>query len=818
MRWTPLSPGSSLVRWATSRAEECPYPGVARPMPDTVDYRFRNGHVDVGLLPCREALLAALPGRRVDRPKGPFDGVHAGNDTADVDYSCFRHRPTLVRRGFLCSLRAEEPGTARFRLATCGGVHLWLDDAPAGRFEPFTRNTPQATEIALELSGREQALALLLEDLHERDTTCFFRLTYLGGVGCDVTVPGVTDPARLDTVAATLDALRVDAVFTGGGTARLVADPPPETEVNLSVEGLIPFARGGLSVDPEKTRRFDVTLAPGAPHVPLFESSATSPGCLSLTLSARVGKARIERRLGTTNLPPGAHLPGPLAQRKAEAARIIAARDGLEPSVAALLGLRGERPDFVSRGLDAALPTIEERHDCSDFTILPLLRLWRDGRDRLDGPRRARLKRAFLGYRYWLTEPGDDVMWFWSENHVLCFHTAQLVAGGLFPDEVFSGSGQTGAALAAEALPRLHRWFDSIDSHGLCEWNSAAYYPIDLLALFTLHDMAPALRDRARALLDRLFLMTGLHTTGGVPAGSQGRCYEKELLAGPLTELGSVAAIAFGAPFRAGHDRAAALFCLSDYAPPPEAQRFAWPEKGERIEARYTQGLDHAGKLTLWKSAQAQLSTVTGLPAGERGHQAQVLDVQMAGHPMARLWINHPGELKVWGERRPSLLAGSHVVPQVAQKGPVALAIFDIDRPWTDIRFTQLFATAGAFRPPVQVASWLVFRCAGASVAAWCSRPHIAGWRCLCRVTVPRHGRTHRLGCCPVAAAGGRHGLRRAPRPQSARLRCIHADPDRYGGRRLPAGAVLRRPLQGRRAAGALPAARQPTACPGQRR
>ena len=36
--------------------------------------------------------------------------------------------------------------------------------------------------------------------------------------------------------------------------------------------------------------------------------------------------------------------------------------------------------------------------------------------------RRAPSFEAILGFRYWLDEPGNDVMWYWSENHVLCFH------------------------------------------------------------------------------------------------------------------------------------------------------------------------------------------------------------------------------------------------------------------------------------------------------------------------------------------------------------------------------------------------------------
>jgi hypothetical protein len=292
------------------------------------------------------------------------------------------------------------------------------------------------------------------------------------------------------------------------------------------------------------------------------------------------------------------------------------------------------------------------------------------------------------------------------------------VAGGLFPDDIFPNSGKAGRQHATQAAARLDRWFAAIDEDGLCEWNSAAYYPIDMLGLFTLHDMAPAFRQRSARLLDRIFVMAALHTTGGVPAGTQGRCYEKELLAGPMTELGSVMALALGDRFRPGYDRASTLFCLSDYAPPAGLDALAAPAPGDRIEARYTQGLGHQGRLTLWKSSEAQLSTVTDLMPGERGHQAQVVDVQLARDPMARLWLNHPGELKPWGERRPSLLAGSHVMPRVAQDGPVALLIWDIDRPWTDIPFTQAFADPDAFGPPDTAGAWRVF---AGTVGLWCS-------------------------------------------------------------------------------------------------
>jgi hypothetical protein len=715
--WTTLEAGAHVLRWAMAAPEERHFPGTPRPMPDRVDYRFANAKwTEVPPLPCREALLAELPTRAVPRPEGPFPDLVLGLDGGELDFSRFCFRPTLITRAFRCLIRGAGP--ARFRIGTCGGVRIWIGDSEAAAFEPFTRNLPASTEVTLDLPAEPAPLTLRLEDLHERDTVCFFSLTLLEG-RASVALPAAFDATEVAAVAATMASLRTDRVFYEAGPVRLIADTPPPAPLALRIADLAPFSRGGLVADPDAANPVTVALTPDTPEATLIAAEAAPPGCLSLPLETTVAGATITRRLGTTALPPGHPLPGDLPARKAEAARLIAAHTGFEPSVAALLAIRDEQPGRVARILPPVLHTIEERWDCSDFSILPLLRLWRDARATLAPALARRLRDAFLGYRYWLDEPGDDVMWFWSENHVLCFHAAQLVAGRLFPDDTFPNSGRTGRAHAAQAAARLDRWFASILEHGLCEWNSAAYYPIDLLGLLTLHDMAPDFRDRAARVLDRIFVMAALHTSGETPAGTQGRCYEKELLAGPMTELGSVMAIALGLPFRPGHDRAAALLCLSDYAPSPLAP-LAAPAPGHHLEACYTQGVGHEGRLTLWKSAQGQLSTVTDLRTGEHGHQAQVVDVQLSRHPMARLWINHPGELKPWGERRPSLLAGNHVMPRVAQDGPVALLIHDLDRPWSDLPLTQVFADPHAFGTPESAGAWLVF---AETVGVWCSVP-----------------------------------------------------------------------------------------------
>ena len=722
--WRKVGRGSGINVWAMTEPEVVSWPGVARPMPDRVDYRFTNGSVDTGVFPCREALMVAVAaGREVRMPEGPFTRATPGGESPDVDFSRFCHAPTLIRRGFRCAVRAAEAGVAEFEVATCGSVTVWADGREVLRFEPFTRNVAGRTVMALAVGPEPVEITVALEDLHERDTTCFFAMIPRSGPALETRAPGL-DGGRIEEAARALASLRTDRVFYESGDISVVCDEPPGFDLPFRLVAHGQFMRGGIAGPHRVRETVGFRVGPGKAGAVLMRVASSEQGCVELVFEAEVDGVRLERGIGTSVVPPATPLAGAdVAARKVAAADRMAARGSFEPATALLLMSRGEKPALAAEIVDRALDDIERRFDCADFSILPLLRIWRDNREGLEPARRARLRAALLGFRYWLDEPGNDVMWFWSENHVLCFHVAQLAAGTFFADEVFSNSGKTGAVLAAEATERIGRWFDSIEAHGLAEWNSAAYYPIDMLALFSLHDLAEDARlvERSAALLDMIFVMTGLHTTGGVPAGSQGRAYEKELLAGPATELGSVAAIAFGGRWPEGYDRAAALFCLSDYMPPDAAARFAKLRPGEVLEARYTQGLEHAGRLTLWKTPDVQISTVSDHHAGERGKQQHVIDVQFAGHPMARAWINHPGELKVWGERRPSLLAGNAILPRVAQVADTAFIIHDLTSDLSTIGFTQLFAPRDAFDLVEAYGNWLFLRSGNGCAGIWCS-------------------------------------------------------------------------------------------------
>ncbi|ASG64213.1 hypothetical protein CEW81_21615 [Kluyvera genomosp. 3] len=192
-------------------------------------------------------------------------------------------------------------------------------------------------------------------------------------------------------------------------------------------------------------------------------------GHYRLELTARLGDVTMSRNLSLTVLAddvlPGGE--GVLETRKRVALSYIA-EHGV-PRTGRLLAMLhvGDSGPLAQELLISTLQRISARQDCSDFSMVPLLWIWHDFHgEHFPAVLWKRVRSAIVGYRYWYDELGNDVMWYWSENHALCFHTAQYLAGQMFPDDLFTASGRRGREQQAIATQRLHAWFDAVEQQG----------------------------------------------------------------------------------------------------------------------------------------------------------------------------------------------------------------------------------------------------------------------------------------------------------------------------------------------------------------
>lgn len=711
------APGETVTAFALGPLEARYFPGAVTRGQDNVDYVFINGFVDVGDLPCRTAVLADIAARPAPRLE-PFEttALNLPGFNRRLDFSGFWHVPHRLKRWARTRLFPAQTGNAPFQVTTCGGLHVWVDGVHVAAFEPYTRNAAQTCNMVLPLRAGGSDVVLLVEDMAERDTNVFVEMTWQGDAPIMAGLETSADPAAIATLMDLARAVRPEqVVFDGSTPLRLTFDQPAPMAVQVDAEI-------GQSVHlSHKPPLFaaNATLAKGTNTLAIGALDGLPDAYHPLKLSFSVGAARVERAIGFALLrqPQPQALSGDLAARKATALA-FAARYG-QDRMGRVLALLARGLPLDARARDALTDTldgIEARRDCSDFVMVPLL--WAYGRhaDDLPADLRDRARDAILNYRYWMDEPGNDTMWFWSENHVLCFHVSEYIAGGLFPDDVFPNSGLTGAQHRALATRRMTRWYDSVAAHGLAEWNSAAYYPIDFIGLLAMEHWATGeMKHRAAGILDQLFTMIALHTCGGVSAGTMGRAYDKELRAGPLSELAPFAATAFGTGWL--NDGVAALpeFCIGGYVPPPGLSAYAQPAEGTAIEARYVQGHGPAARLALHKTAQVQLSASVDSPPGSAGHQQHLIDLQMAARPFARIWINHPGEDDPWGSNRPSYWAGNGTMPRVAMAGNRSLFL-SVLGPAPRLGLTHAYAPLTEFDEVRRGEDWMVLR-AGRGVA-----------------------------------------------------------------------------------------------------
>lgn len=195
--------------------------------------------------------------------------------------------------------------------------------------------------------------------------------------------------------------------------------------------------------------------------------------------------------------------------------------------------------DFNQVKINESIDKINNRKDCSDFDMNGLLRMMYLDRGKYNIPSdlNTSIKNSILNFKYWFTEPGPDEMIFWTENHMILFHTAELLAGQLFPNTNFTNTNKTGAEHVQHALPLINRWLDWRAQFGFAEWHSNIYYRLDLTALLNLVDFAEnkTIATKAEILVDLIAFDLTNNYYKGVYATAHGRTEDEKQLGTTIT-------------------------------------------------------------------------------------------------------------------------------------------------------------------------------------------------------------------------------------------------------------------------------------------
>ncbi len=182
--------------------------------------------------------------------------------------------------------------------------------------------------------------------------------------------------------------------------------------------------------------------------------------------------------------------------------------------------------------IEKSLERVNSLKDGTDFTLNSLVRLMYINQKKhvLQPPMRTKVADSLLNCKYWHTEGGrEDNMIFWTENHQILFHTAELLAGQLYPDEVFTNSGMNGTAHIEHALLMVKRWINWRAQFGFVEWHSNTYFKMDIAALVNLVDFAQdtEVATKAAMVLDLLAFDFANNYYKGSYATTHGRAYDR---------------------------------------------------------------------------------------------------------------------------------------------------------------------------------------------------------------------------------------------------------------------------------------------------
>ena len=173
---------------------------------------------------------------------------------------------------------------------------------------------------------------------------------------------------------------------------------------------------------------------------------------------------------------------------------------------------------------------VNQRYDCADFRMVSLIRTRYAYWPLLTVAARSAIEASILGFKYWMDEPGDDDMCFWSENHQILFAAVEYLAGRMYPENVFTNDGLTGYEHAEKAALRIHRWLGYRFRHGFTEWHSNTYYEEDIAPLTLLIDFSDdaAMAVKSTMVMDLLLLDLAMHSYRGFFCATSGRCYEAQ--------------------------------------------------------------------------------------------------------------------------------------------------------------------------------------------------------------------------------------------------------------------------------------------------
>lgn len=667
----------------------------------------------------------------------------AGEDRM-LDFSRFNFVPSLMQGWAYTIISVTMPQTVPVEIFTIGPVQLWNNGALLHQSDDsFSYVAPLTVKTELPLQAGENHLYLhgLMPGWREARLALGMRLH--DAPDAEIRLPtGAISPERWHAAEAALEHVNLKQFAFPDLPATIELDAaalePVELDVTVALPAAgSPWAQFETADAPSESAR--IALKPGeSAALPtsraLAEAMARLPGenVLSLTLGPADGTPL--RRIYPVWLSANRYSSEPYGDyetRRSEALHHLAQMADYDVLATVAAVETGRAKALSSRAIGIACEFLNSRSDCADFYALSLIAMMNRYGDRaaLQSSDRARVEAAFLGFKFWIDEPGIDGMCYCTENHQILFHVTGYLSGQYWRDRTFANSGLTGRQQMARALPRIKSWILRRLSGGFSEWDSNAYLTMDIFSMLALVEFAESarLREMATTLLHKAFFMIASQSFRGAHGSTHGRCYVDGLKSARAENSSNIQRIAWGMGIFNGETRATGLLSM--------ARRYRVPEVLQRIgadvartdmtfarsHAPYRPEFDmHRGawdvRTITSRTPDYMLSAAVDHRPAAMGVQEHLWQATLG--PEAAVFTNYPGNVQLHGQARPNYWAGSFRLPRVGIAENTVICLYNVD-PKVGLGFAHAYFPTAHFDEWRIDGQWAFARVGEGYVALW---------------------------------------------------------------------------------------------------
>lgn len=464
----------------------------------------------------------------------------------------------------------------------------------------------------------------------------------------------------------------------------------------------------------------NITPTPGE-RLFLGHASQVPEGALRVLLMPQLREyyddnVRVAYQLDLWNLwssSPAAETSASYPERKQEALRNAARRGGGLFSEVARMALDAWKTVDYEEVL-AAINAINQRSADSAQLIVGLLGMhYRfGGHPEFSQSFQQPLEDCLLSFVY-LRDRNHYRVDLAAEANPLLFHTCELLAGQLYPDQAFA-DGQSGSWHRQNGEQLALEWMQARAVSGFSPADPHSEFADIVLALSHLIDLAESepVWELASVLLDKVFFTLALNSHRGIyssPHWHSGSYPVTNALADPIAPL---TRLMWGVGVLNQHIAGqVGLACLEKYELPTILADIA-KDQPEAILSR-ERHLPASGRdrppvdLVTYRTPDTQLASLQNYAPGQPGGRLHVWQASLG--PAAMVFANHPVTARAEGESGPGFWLGNAFLPRVAQWKDVLVSIHNAPQDdW--IGFTHAYFPTFAFDEYTLQCGWAFAR------------------------------------------------------------------------------------------------------------